>query len=337
MDDVQYKYMTVKKAGDGKENGGNGESHDIAKSLRYALLVPEDELVQITPKLRAMRRLDDMDLKDFILYMEMVAEVKSRLEGLSASNIDAVAIPLRKDKIQLLLPEEIISIPLEKLFTENDKEGAYRNHRLDVFRDLSAAGCFKDPESLLQNSEAVMLSRTSINEQNFRPLYEVVLKRYHSKAQEMKRLLKPEDEDHYKTDSRRKSLKSLNLVAEINPSKVIFLVLDKHFEAPIRCEIKNPDGTDTYIKKLHNIAYSWGDARGKRVPYDKNLADSINNKLFRLSRVRKYMKTNELETPTLVRKSSDGTLVLENESTVKTTLLKEVPPQYQSLYVDKTN
>jgi hypothetical protein len=134
----------------------------------------------------------------------------------------------------------------------------------------------------------------------------------------------------------KKSLESLDLVAKMNPSKVIFLVLDKHFEVPIRCKVENAHGTETYIKKLHNIAYSFGNAPGKRVPYDKNLADSINNKLFRISKVNKYLKTNGLETPTLVQKSHDNTLVLKNEVVVKTVLIKDVPQPYQSLYIDKT-
>ena len=79
-------------------------------------------------------------------------------------------------------------------------------------------------------------------------------------------------------------------------------------------------------------------APNKKVPYNKKLADNINNGLFKKTRIAKYMNTNKLKKPTLVQKSEkDNLLVLKNDILVKTDLIKNaVPSQYQSLYIDKT-
>lgn len=132
-------------------------------------------------------------------------------------------------------------------------------------------------------------------------------------------------------------LQSIHLVTEsIVLKNVLFLVLDEHFEMPIRCEIKNNDGKDAYIEKLHNIAYIV-DAPKKKVSYNKNLADCINNGLFRKRLIARYMKTNNFKKPTLVQKSKDANiLVLKNEIVIKTALINSIPLQYQSLYIDKT-
>lgn len=134
-----------------------------------------------------------------------------------------------------------------------------------------------------------------------------------------------------------KSLKSIHLITDSMAAKdVIFVVLDERFEAPIRREARNNKGGDTFIKKLHNIAY-FADAPDKKVSYEKNLASDINNGLFKIAQVAEYMKTNKLEKPTLVKKSRDNNLVLKNDIVVKTGLIrKDVPSQYQSLYIDKT-
>ncbi len=133
-------------------------------------------------------------------------------------------------------------------------------------------------------------------------------------------------------------LKSIHLVTNsLEPKSVIFLVLDEQFEMPVRCAVNNKKGTSTYIKKLYDIAYAW-DVPNKKVGYDKSLADNINNGLFKKGRVAKYMRTNKLKKPTLVKKSEDGkSLVLKNDVPVKTGLVKhDVPIQHQSLYVEKT-
>lgn len=133
------------------------------------------------------------------------------------------------------------------------------------------------------------------------------------------------------------SLKSLYLITRsLECFNTIFLVLDEHFEFPDRCEIKKGNESVTYIKKLYDVAY-FVDAPGKRVDYDKNLADNINNGLFKRKSVASYIKTNKFSKPTLVQKSNNNTLVLKNEIIVKTGLIKNiVPVQYQSLYIDKT-
>ena len=136
----------------------------------------------------------------------------------------------------------------------------------------------------------------------------------------------------------KNSLKSIHLISHsLEPQTVIFLVLDERFEIPIRCAVKNKRGEETYIKKLYNVAYIVN-VPGKRVDYNRNLANDINNGLFRRRQIVKYMKTNKLKKPTLIQKSEDGDyLVLKNEIPVKTGLVNHnVPVQYQSLYIDKT-
>lgn len=133
-------------------------------------------------------------------------------------------------------------------------------------------------------------------------------------------------------------LKSIHLVTtSLEPTSVIFLVLDERFEMPIRCAVWNYKGEIAYIKKLYDIAYPW-DVPNKKVGYNKFLADNINNGLFKKGQVARYMKTNKLKKPTLVQKSEDGkSLVLKIETPVKTGLVKNaVPPQHQPLYIDKT-
>jgi len=135
-----------------------------------------------------------------------------------------------------------------------------------------------------------------------------------------------------------KTLESIHLITEsLEPTKVIFLVLNQLFDRPIRCAVKNNNGDDTYMKKLYNISYIVN-APGKRVEYNKNLADNINNGLFRRKEIADYMRTNKLKKPTLVQKSeNDEILVLKGEVLLKTELIKNIPSQCKNLYIDKTN
>lgn len=136
----------------------------------------------------------------------------------------------------------------------------------------------------------------------------------------------------------RNYLKSIHLITNsLEPRDVIFLVLDEHYEMPIRCSVNNKVGRPTYIKKLYDIAYIVN-VPNKKVDYNRRLADNINNALFRKRQVARYMKTNKLKKPTLVQKSEDGEiLVLKNEILIKTGRMEHtVPVQYQSLYIDKT-
>ena len=136
---------------------------------------------------------------------------------------------------------------------------------------------------------------------------------------------------------RKGHLKSIQLVTESIASKdKIFMVLDEQYKAPIRFTIKNNNGDDAAIKKLHNLAYLV-DAPGKSVGYSKKIADSINNGLFSRKQIKEYMRTNRLKKPTIVQKSEDGKLlVLKNEIPIETILINKVPQQYQYLYADKT-
>lgn len=133
-------------------------------------------------------------------------------------------------------------------------------------------------------------------------------------------------------------LESIILISEsIVLKDNLWIVLNKEFQRPIRCSTKNVKGGDSYIKKLHNIAYP-GNAPGKSVSYDRNVATSINNALFRLVGIREYMKKNSLKKPTLVQKSeNEDLLVLAHETIVEVgTIDTKVPPQFKNLYIDKT-
>ena len=134
----------------------------------------------------------------------------------------------------------------------------------------------------------------------------------------------------------KNSLSSLHLVTDsLEPQNTIFLVLDENYHVPIRCSVKNKNGKPAYIKKLYDIAYPHN-VQNKKVEYTRGLADSINNGLFRKRQIAKYMRTNKFSKPTLVQKSEDNTLVLKNEILVKTNIIKNIPLQHQSLYIDKT-
>lgn len=147
--------------------------------------------------------------------------------------------------------------------------------------------------------------------------------------------LKIEEGDKKEDKNCLKSI--LLLVNHLGQEDVIFMVLDRYFNIPIRFAGKNKNGQPTSIKKLYDIAY-FCDAPNKKVSYNKSLADNINNGLFRREQVAKYMKTNKFEKPTLVQKSEDGTiLVLRSEVEIKICIVKnDVPFQYRYLYIDKT-
>jgi hypothetical protein len=143
-------------------------------------------------------------------------------------------------------------------------------------------------------------------------------------------------EEKRNNDARKNFPKSIHLVSQsIVANDVIFFVIDEQWQMPIRFLAKNKNGNETAIKKLHNIAYV-ANAPGKKVLYDKQLADNINNGLFKNPKIANYMETNKLDKPTLVRKSKDGILVLESGTIIKDILIQKVPTQHQSLYTDKT-
>lgn len=132
-------------------------------------------------------------------------------------------------------------------------------------------------------------------------------------------------------------IKSIYLISEsILPRDVIFVVFDERFEMPFRFKVKNSTGKETYIKKLHDIAY-FVNVPGKRVDYNKRIADNINNGLFRKRRIRDYLKSNRLKKPTLVSKSEDGEiLVAKGDVPIRLMKISNVPAQHRYIYIDKT-
>lgn len=136
--------------------------------------------------------------------------------------------------------------------------------------------------------------------------------------------------------TKRNHPKSIQLITEsLEPTNVIFLVLDEWYESPFRFSVKGRGGV-AYIKKLYDVAYI-ANAPNKRVKYTESLADSINNGLFRRTGIKRYMRANKLDKPTIVQKAEyDNILVLKGDVPVMVKLIKNIPPQYQSLYVDKT-
>ncbi len=138
-------------------------------------------------------------------------------------------------------------------------------------------------------------------------------------------------------DKKVTSIKSIHLISEsLAPKDKLFLVIDELFQNPVRYPTKDTNGRDTTIKRLYDIAYVVN-APGKEVPYTKNKANAINNGLFKRRKIKEYLRTNDFKSPTVVRKSEDGKrLVLSNIVNVQIILIKDIPQQYQYLYIDKT-
>ena len=131
---------------------------------------------------------ESMDIKKFILSLEMLTEVEDKGDLLEYNQ---VKIPVRKEKIQILLPGETIQIPLDKLFTEDaekDRRNAYYNRRFNIFQDLGALGCFKQTKFPSQNSQGITLMIGWVDEETFRRIYNAFMKAYPQKAGEIKRL-----------------------------------------------------------------------------------------------------------------------------------------------------
>ena len=351
--DVEWKEMTMKITNeDGEIRGEKEKIHGIEKSLRYAVMVPtEDQLVQITPKLRAMLRTESLDLKDFILYLEIVTEIKNKIDGLLAYDNKAI-IPLRKNKIQILLPEDIIQIPLDKLFPEKGREGAYHGCRREIIRDLSAAGCFNNSEFLSQATEEITLTRSSINEQNFRPLYDTLVAAYRKSAEKIKQLAEGTEKPEYGSVEEpanyfrknihgiaEKTLESIYLIGDsMVPSQTISMVLNEDYKHPERFAVLNNEGKEAVMKKLYDIVYCYQfNTSDKRVlAYDKELAKGLNNDVFKRPKISGYIKSNHLKKPTLVAKSSDGRFILAGDTIVKIIRPNEIQSQFRSLYPQKT-
>lgn len=146
-----------------------------------------DELpIQVAPHIRAMLRLGDPNLRNLILHLEMATEIKDKIEGLMSS--DKVVLPVRKKRVQILLPEGPIQIPLEGLFAEKENEIAHAACRLTIFREFAAWGCFKHFDFPSNDSGEITLMRGSINEDNFLPIYKLLMRAYKKRANAIRRL-----------------------------------------------------------------------------------------------------------------------------------------------------
>lgn len=151
-------------------------------------------------------------------------------------------------------------------------------------------------------------------------------------VEELKTIIKTKN-DNENEFPHKKYLKSIHLVSTSITlhDMVIWLVLDEHFEMPIRFATESK-GKPTAIKNLYYIAYC-ADVSDRKIDYDKNVADNVNNGLFKKREIARYMKTNNLEKPTLIKKSEDGkTLVLKGEVKIKTFVKSQVPSQHRYIY-----
>ena len=221
-------------------------------------------------------------------------------------------------------------------YTEAAKNSNYMEVMEKYIKEKNRTFGLKDAVEITHLTEDLKKVRVGKAQNTFLFLNLKKMKDYATRVKNYLIMESTKDTDDEDNDI-KKSLKSLHLVTNrLEPTDVIFLVLDRRFENPIRCEIKNNTGGTTYIKKLYDIAYI-ANAPGKRVDYDKKIADNINNGLFKMKEVSKYMRTNNFGKPTLVQKSKDDTLVLKSGIvSVKTELIKNIPSQLQYLYLDKT-
>lgn len=201
---------------------------------------------------------------------------------------------------------------------------------------------YEEHRALLDYNESIR--GRGVTEGGARPHIDGIHRTYESKKKEILQKLNKANYQHNLLNlklnpeeaQKKNSLKSIHLVTDsVVVKDTIFLVLDERFEMPIRFSAKNRNGEETSIKKLHDITYP-ADAPGKKVVYEENIANNINNGLFKKRQIAKYILTNKLEKPTLVIKSETGTLVLKNDIPVYQILINKVPLQFQGLYKDKT-
>lgn len=243
---------------------------------------------------------------------------------------------LNRLKKEGLLTDGSISVNSETLFEpESSDSNAFsvseQKKLLNKLKDWGVLDweTYGWPKEMMSIGNVAPNTFITIHAQNFEKKYKEFERIFYKKVDQ------ENSSDGQKPIDPGASLKSLHLItASLEPTTTIFLVLDKQFNLPIRCAMRGKDGHPSYMKKLYDIAYLTN-APGKKVLYDKNIADNINNGLFKMVRVAKYMTTNHFKKPTLVEKS-EGILVLKNEVEIKTDLVKNIPTQYQSLYTDKT-
>lgn len=250
-------------------------------------------------------------------YVKLIDLVETYLkEPVIDTKLNKYYIAL-SDKIENLLQENVVPSlnynkwkPFENLFTATNSgnlqktTGLMRTFLGEIYKFIDLFEVEpKDKEKLFKSLEEYWAKMKSPEEQNARP---------------------------------QNTLKSIYLVSKsIAGNDTIFLVLDEQWEMPIRFSVLH-NGIETAIKKLHNIAYPTPNAPNKKVEYNKNLADNINNGLFKNKKIRDYMKTNKLKKPTIVKKTKDNCLVLSGEISVKEIPFEQIPPQHRSIYIDKT-
>jgi hypothetical protein len=136
-------------------------------------------------------------------------------------------------------------------------------------------------------------------------------------------------------------LKSISLVTQklaLNCCHFIFIVLDGRYDKPVKFNVKNNKGEETAVAKLYRLSYCrMADFPENHLDYDWNIADSINNGLFKNPFVKDYIKSNGFKKPTLVKKSDDKKeLVLNDKIGIERELVKDIKDQYRYLYSDKT-
>lgn len=291
----------------------------LEESLKYANKVFEESRGHLSDSemLKLLKSLSDSQIKKVGQIVNVIS-IKASSEGIKNS------ADLLGKYIQTITNE--IVVPYDHFPSE-----------IEIFEINNLVNKLKDDFEVFYstrfNNDGVVVRFPLYNNDGFKNLEKILQSKYFNIINSEKVTSTNSKQEGIQTNG----LKSIHLITKsITSTDEIFIVLDEHFEKPIRCRTKNDLGDDTYIKKLHNIAYMV-DVPGKKVPYSKNLSDSINNGLFRKRFISRYMKTNNLKKPTLVQKSESGNiLVLKNEVLIKTVLINSIPLQFQSLYIDKT-
>ena len=267
-------------------------------------------------------------------YLINKEDVEKEVKNIQQMKIDKEET--RKIIYDTIIPKKITysyekqrEIIIEEITKNNEKElilslNNFKDKQVDVLKTLLAL----EKENLLRIKE-LKSNQTYDKKGNF-------IGKWSKKDNPVAKVQTLEIYFH-KNEKENKYLKSMHLICSslAVSDNVIFLVLDGHFDFPVRFGVKSKWG-ESSMKKLFNIAYP-ADAFGKKVNYDKRLADNINNGLFKKRPIEKYMKTHKLEKPTLVKKSEKNTLVLSGEVPVIIgTIDTIIPPECKSLYLDKT-
>ena len=259
--------------------------------------------------------------------LQMEKEEKERQEGLRIQRISMTG------KSPLLYTLDII---IEKCLMHSQNEinffdlgfsgdmAGVRNAK-KLFGLLKIEQCFEDFELIHTSSRIIF----TIQKPDIK-----LLREYKSKflsSEGIKQVSKPKDDKKLKNFP-----KTIYLITpSVAVKDMIFLVIDENYASPIIFRAKNSKGEETSVKKLHDIAYPY-DVPGGKIVYSERLADNINNGLFKNPEIERYMKSNKLDKPTLVRKAGKENFVLASQTLVKDFVATQVPTQYRHLYIEKT-